>query len=69
MTEDFPIFPSIKLIFWVHLLNKSRKIQYTWHGFFNGMYATNIDLTLSTTSNVDPFQLMIVVIGRYLTYF
>ena len=35
-TEDFLIFLSIKLIFWVHLLNKSRKIQYIWHYFFNG---------------------------------
>ena len=35
-TEDFLTFLSIKLIFWVHLLNKSRKIQYIWHYFFNG---------------------------------
>ena len=35
-TEDFLIFLSTKLIFWVHLLNKSRKIQYIWHYFFNG---------------------------------
>ena len=27
-TEEISIIPSIKLMFWVHLLNKSRKIQY-----------------------------------------
>ena len=52
-TEDFSIFLGIKLIFLAHLLNKSRKIQYVWHGFFNGMWVTNIDLTFGTTSNTD----------------
>ena len=55
----FSVFLSVKMINWVHLFNKSRKIQCILHGFFNAIYATNRELGLSKASNIDPCQITI----------